>query len=102
MRLPASDKVAPIDTVSPDGPFRVVNIGRGAPVHLMDFIAALEHATGRKAQRNYLPMQKGDVPITFANCDLLEKLTGFRPHTSVEDGLAALVKWRRAYVANEA
>ncbi len=62
----------------------------------MDFIAALEEATGKQAKRNYLPMQKGDVPITFANCDLLEKLTNYRPQTSVEDGLAALVKWRRA------
>ena len=92
----AGEAVSETDTVSPDGPFRVVNIGRGAPVHLMDFIAALEEATGKQAKRNYLPMQKGDVPITFANCDLLEKLTNYRPQTSVEDGLAALVKWRRA------
>lgn len=82
-------------SVSPDAPFRVVNIGRGAPAHLMDFIAELEKATGKAAIRNYLPMQKGDVPITFANCDLLEKLTGYRPSTSIEAGVAALVQWRR-------
>lgn len=88
------------DTLSPDGPFRVVNIGRGAPAHLMDFIAELERATGRTAIRNYLPMQQGDVPVTFANCDLLESLTGYRPSTGIADGVAALVKWRRDYLAS--
>ena len=83
-------------SVSPDAPFRVVNIGRGAPAHLMDFIAEIEKATGKTAIRNYLPMQKGDVPITFANCDLLEKLTGYRPSTDIAAGVAALVDWYRS------
>ena len=60
-------------------------------------IAALEGAAGKPARRNYLPMQKGDVPITFANCDLLEALTGYRPSTSIEAGVAALVAWFRDY-----
>ena len=64
---------------------------------LLDFIAALERAAGKAAKRNYLPMQKGDVPVTFANCDLLEALTGYRPSTDVDAGVAALVTWRRAY-----
>ena len=89
--------IGPYDTLSPDAPFRIVNIGRGAPAHLMDFIAALEQATGKTAQKNYLPMQKGDVPITFANCDLLEHLTGYRPSTEIEEGVRALVEWKRAY-----
>lgn len=93
----ANLKVSNRDTVSPVAPFRVVNIGRGAPVPLLDFIAALERAAGKPAKRNYLPMQKGDVPVTFANCDLLEALTGYRPSTDIDAGVAALVSWRRAY-----
>jgi UDP-glucuronate 4-epimerase len=84
-------------SVSPVAPWRVVNIGRGAPEALLDFIAALEDAAGRKAIRNYLPMQKGDVPRTFAAADLLERLTGYRPQTLVETGVKELVDWYRAY-----
>ena len=80
----------------------MVNIGRGAPVQLMDFIAELERAAGKPAKRNYLPMQKGDVPVTFANCDLLQALTGYRPATSIETGIEALVEWFRAYRATAA
>ncbi|MDE2361426.1 MAG: GDP-mannose 4,6-dehydratase [Hyphomicrobiales bacterium] len=83
------------DTLSPDAPFRIVNIGRGAPVQLMDFIAELERAAGKTAKKNFLPMQKGDVPVTFANCDLLERLTGYRPSTGIDKGVAALVAWYR-------
>lgn len=89
----ANSPVCEKDTISLVAPFRVVNIGRGEPVQLMDFIAALERAAGKLAKRNYLPMQKGDVPITFANCDLLEALTGFRPTTGIETGVAELVNW---------
>jgi UDP-glucuronate 4-epimerase len=88
------------DSLSPVAPFRIVNIGRGAPVGLLDFIAAIETALDRKAIRNLMPMQKGDVPVTFADCTLLEKLTGYRPSTGVEDGIAALVDWYRTR-ANE-
>lgn len=85
------------DSVSPVAPFRIVNIGRGAPVKLLDFIDTIERALGKKAKRNYLDMQPGDVPRTFASADLLERLTGYRPHTSVEEGVAALVDWYREY-----
>jgi UDP-glucuronate 4-epimerase len=84
-------------SVSPVAPWRIVNIGRGAPVPLLDFIDTLEDALGKKALRNYLDMQKGDVPRTFASAELLEKLTGYRPQTSVEEGVQALVNWYRAY-----
>lgn len=97
----AGEGIGDKDTVSPVAPFRIVNIGRGAPAQLMDFIAALERTTGKSAQRNYLPMQKGDVPITFANCDLLEGLTGYRPSTSIEVGVRALVDWFLAYRAEQ-
>ena len=94
---PAIDPDDP--SVSPAAPHRVVNIGRGEPAALLDFIAAIEKALGKEAIRNYLPMQKGDVPRTFANTDLLERLTGCRPHTSIEDGVRALVAWYRDYRA---
>lgn len=83
-------------SLSPVAPFRIVNIGRGSPVALLDFIAAIERSLGRKAVRNYMPMQKGDVPVTYADCALLERLTGYRPSTSVDEGVAALVAWYRA------
>ena len=86
-------------SVSPIAPHRVVNIGRGEPAPLLDFIDMIEKALGKKAIRNYLPMQKGDVPRTFANTDLLERLTGYRPQTSIDDGVRALVDWYRDYRA---
>jgi len=85
------------DTLSPAAPWRVVNIGRGEPVRLDDFIAAVERAVGRIALRNELPMQPGDVPATFADSTLLEAITGYRPHTSVEEGVAAFWSWYREY-----
>jgi len=82
---------------SPAAPFRVVNIGNGEPVSLMAFVEAIEQATGRKAIRNYLPMQPGDVPRTFADAGLLERLTGFRPGTPVAEGVVRFVRWYRDY-----
>jgi UDP-glucuronate 4-epimerase len=100
--IPAREDASDDVSVSPDAPYRIVNIGRGAPAHLMDFIAEIEKAAGRTAIRNYLPMQKGDVPITFANCDLLERLTGYRPNTDIAAGVAALVAWHRDMKAGAA
>jgi len=85
------------DSLSPAAPFRVVNIGRGSPVDLLDFVAAIERSLGRKAKRNMLPMQPGDVPATFASADLLQSLTGYRPATAIEDGVGAFVKWYKEY-----
>jgi UDP-glucuronate 4-epimerase len=84
---------------SPVAPFRIVNIGRGEPVNLLDFIEVVEQRLGKKAIRNYLDMQKGDVPQTYADSDLLERLTGYRPSTSVTEGVGAFVDWYRAYRA---
>ena len=83
------------DSLSPAAPFRVVNIGAGAPVGLVPFIEAIENTLGRKAERNLMEMQPGDVPRTFANCDLLERLTGFRPAIPIETGVKAFVDWYR-------
>jgi UDP-glucuronate 4-epimerase len=85
------------DSLSPVAPYRVVNIGRSTPVALLDFIEAIEKRLGKKAIRNLLPMQPGDVGDTYANADLLERLTGYRPGTSVADGVAAFVDWYRSY-----
>ena len=93
------DDMTPIegDSLSPVAPFRVVNIGNSDTVHLMDFIAAIEDATGVSAKRNFMPMQTGDVPATWANADLLKALTGYRPQTHYKDGVAQFVRWFRDY-----
>lgn len=92
----AHDTDAP-DSLSPAAPFRVVNIGRGQPVPLLDFIAAIEAKLGKTARRKLLPMQPGDVTDTFASADLLQRLTGYRPATPVEEGVGAFVDWYRGY-----
>jgi UDP-glucuronate 4-epimerase len=78
-------------------PFRVVNVGGGQPVGLLDFIAAVEAAVGRKAVRRELPMQPGDVPATFASAALLERLIGFKPQTPLSVGVEKFVAWYREY-----
>ncbi|MFZ2871285.1 NAD-dependent epimerase/dehydratase family protein [Zavarzinia sp.] len=88
------------DSLSPVAPFRVVNIGGGQPVPLMDFVEAIETAVGKPAIRNMLPMQKGDVTDTFAAADLLLALTGYKPATPVAEGVAAFVSWYRWYHGN--
>lgn len=85
------------DSISPVAPWRVVNIAGGQPVQLMRFIAAIEEALGITAKKRMLPMQPGDVTDTLASPDLLFALTGFKPATSVEDGIGAFVKWYREY-----
>lgn len=89
--------VGAMDSLSPAAPYRVVNIGGGRPVGLLDYVDAMEAALGRKARRRYLDMQKGDVPATFAAADLLEKLTGYKPATDVRAGVAKFVAWYREY-----
>lgn len=83
------------DTLSPAAPWRVVNIGNGQPVRLLDFVEAIEAEVGKPAIRHYLPMQTGDVPATWADCTLLQRLTGYRPQTPVREGVAAFVQWYR-------
>ncbi|TKB44080.1 NAD-dependent epimerase [Thalassotalea mangrovi] len=78
-------------------PYRVFNIGNGNPVSLMDFIKALEQALGMEATKNMLPMQPGDVQKTFANVDDLYSVTGYRPQTSVVEGVANFVRWYKEY-----
>lgn len=84
------------DTLSRQAPYRVVNIGGGQPVELLEFVDIVERAVGRKAVRNMLPMQQGDVPRTFAAADLLKALTGFIPAVEAEEGVRAFVDWYRS------
>lgn len=85
------------DSLSPAAPFRVVNIGNSEKVRLMDFIDAIEQEIGRKAIRNMMPMQLGDVPATWADASLLQNLTGYRPQTPFREGVARFVRWYRDY-----
>jgi UDP-glucuronate 4-epimerase len=80
-------------------PYRVFNIGNNQPVSLEYFINAIEHATDRTAIRNYLPMQPGDVPATYADIDALQEATGFRPSTPIETGIERFVAWYLDYHA---
>ncbi|HEY8132378.1 MAG TPA: NAD-dependent epimerase [Thermoanaerobaculia bacterium] len=85
------------DPATSNAPYRLYNIGNNRPVELLQYIAVLEQCLGRKAQLNLLPMQPGDVPSTMADVSELEHATGFRPQTTVEDGIAQFVKWYREY-----
>ncbi len=85
------------DPATSHAPFRVYNIGNNNPVPLMRFIEVLEHAIGRKAIKIMKPMQPGDVQATYADIDDLNAVTGFAPHTSIEEGIARFVAWYREY-----
>lgn len=89
--------IEPGDSLSPVAPFRIVNIGNSEKVRLLDFIEAIEENLGRKAIRNYMPMQMGDVPATWANAALLQRLTGYLPQTDFRQGIASFVEWYREY-----
>ena len=78
-------------------PFRIFNIGNHNPVPLLDFIGCIEAALGRKAEKNLLPLQDGDVPATYADVDALAQWVGFAPATSIETGVARFVEWYRSY-----
>lgn len=97
VRPESKDDIAAGDSLSPVAPFRVVNIGNSDKVKLTDFIDEIERQCGKDAIRNYMPMQKGDVPATWANADLLKSLTGYQPQTDYREGIRQFVEWYRAY-----
>ena len=80
-------------------PHRLYNIGNSRPEPLMDLIATIEQACGRKAQLNLLPMQDGDVPATFADIDAISRELGYRPRTTIDKGVRRFVDWFRQYGA---
>lgn len=100
------DKVATPDTaydaLRPDpsishAPYRVFNIGNNQPVALLDFIACLESALGKTAEKRFLPMQAGDVPATYASIEAINAWVGFTPKMRLEDGVDRFVTWYRDY-----
>lgn len=91
------DEIEAGDSRSPVAPFRIVNIGNSEKVSLLDFIDAIEAALGVQAKRNYMEMQRGDVPATWADARLLKALTGYQPQTDVRDGIDKFVAWFRDY-----
>ena len=95
VRPGSAEAIEPGDSLSPVAPFRVINIGNSDKVKLLDFVDAIEAELGRKAIRNYMPMQPGDVHATWADASLLKRLTGYSPKTDFRDGIAQFVKWFR-------
>ena len=93
---PAFD-AACADPARSNAPYRVFNIGNSDPVELMAFIEAIEQALGKAAVKNFLPLQDGDVPATFADVSELGAWTGFKPGTPVREGVARFVRWYRSY-----
>jgi UDP-glucuronate 4-epimerase len=97
VRPASAEEIEPGDSLSPVAPYRIVNIGNSDKIRLLDFIEAIEAELGIEAKRNYMPMQLGDVPATWANADLLRRLTGYGPETDYRDGIAKFVAWFRDY-----
>ena len=85
------------DSLSTVAPYRIVNIGNSDKVSLLDYIEAIEKSLDKKSIRNYMAMQTGDVPATWANTDLLKNLTGYTPETNFREGIEQFVKWYRQY-----
>ncbi len=85
------------DPGSSSAPYRLFNIGNNQPVPLMGFIEAIESALGMEAEKEYLPLQAGDVPATYANIDALSDYVDYRPGTAIETGIGQFVRWYRDY-----
>jgi len=85
------------DSATSYAPYRLYNIGNNQPVELMRYIEVLEESLGKKAEKNMLPLQQGDVPATYADIDDLARDVGFRPNTPIETGIANFVAWYRDY-----
>ncbi len=100
VNIPAPDKGWNHDNPDPatsSAPYRMYNIGNNNPVELMKFIGVLEDCLGRKAEKNLLPMQPGDVPETYADVDDLVNAVGFKPSTPIEEGIKKFVEWYLGY-----
>ena len=93
---PAWDSEHP-DPATSDAPFRIFNIGNSNPIRLTSYIEAIETAVGKKAIKELLPLQPGDVPNTFADVSELARQVGYRPTTPVEEGVTRFVEWYRTY-----
>ena len=85
------------DSLSPIAPFRILNIGNTKKVYLLDFIKEIEKVLGKKAKRNYMPLQKGDVKQTLSNTNLLKKITRYNPKTNFKTGIRKFLDWYLEY-----
>ena len=85
------------DSLSNVAPFRILNIGNTKKVYLLDFIKALENELGKKAIKNLMPLQRGDVKITLSDCSLLKNITGYNPKTNYRVGIKRFLEWYRKY-----
>ncbi|MFD2190040.1 NAD-dependent epimerase [Pistricoccus aurantiacus] len=95
--IPAAPESDTAEPAAATAPYALYNIGHGSPVGLMDFVHAVEAATGREANCNYLPMQPGDVPRTWADTQALYEVTGYQPTIKVKEGVRRFVDWYRDY-----
>jgi UDP-glucuronate 4-epimerase len=98
--IPQRDSAWTVESGSPgdsSAPYRIHNIGNGQPVKLMDFVAALENALDKTAQKNFMPMQPGDVYATYADTRSLYDATGYQPSVGVEEGVAKFVEWYKGF-----
>jgi UDP-glucuronate 4-epimerase len=99
-KIPTSNSAWQSDAPDPAtsfAPYRVYNIGNHQPVELLAFIGTLEKKLGKEAKKNFLPLQAGDVPATYADVQDLMNDVGFKPSTSIEEGVDRLVTWYRTY-----
>ncbi len=85
------------DPASSSAPYRTYNIGNGAPIELTAFIEAIENALGKKAKKNLMPMQPGDVAATWADTTELENDFGYKPNTSIAEGVGRFISWYRKF-----
>ena len=85
------------DPATSADPYRLYNIGSNSPVELLRYIEVLEDCLGKKAEKNLLPLQPGDVPDTYADVDALVSDVGYRPSTTVEEGVSKFVDWYRDF-----
>ena len=96
-----NNPISNLDTLSRVAPWRVVNIGNSNAEELLNFINEIEKCLDLNAIKNYLPMQKGDVEETFANCNLLFSLTGYKPNTGIKKGIKSFCDWYIEYYENK-
>ncbi len=89
------------DPGTSSAPYKVYNIGNNKPVELMDYIETIEKYLGKEAKKEYLPLQDGDVPVTYADVDDLMKDVGFKPDTSIDEGIGKFVEWYVKYYKNK-
>ncbi|MFP4325849.1 MAG: NAD-dependent epimerase [Desulfonatronovibrio sp.] len=88
------------DPASSRAPYKLYNIGNNNPVQLMDFITTLEKTLGRKAEKNLLPLQPGDVPSTYADVEDLVEDLGYKPETTVQEGISRFIEWYRKFFSS--